>query len=253
MSSNIVLILGAGPNIGAATAKYFTEKGYKTIVVSRNPSEEITKSADLAIKADFSNPSSIASIFASAKAKIGIPNVVIYNSYKGLINPDPFSFPLDEWIAGQNVNFISAYAAAQEAVAGFRHLAPSTLKTFAFTGNLQIHRAFPLLMHLGVSKNAAAHMMECGAMAYEKEGFRFYYVDERMEDGSAMKSALLGGQAHAEEFWKMATRPDQGPWEHTFVAGKGYVDFEGSTGKLPDLKALEEKAAAAKSSKMRAS
>jgi hypothetical protein len=73
---------------------------------------------------------------------------------------------------------------------------------------------------------------------------RFYFVDERVEDGSSPFQSL-NGQAHAEEFYKLATRPDQGPWEYTFVASKGYVDFEGSIGTLPDFKGIEERVAAA--------
>jgi len=67
---------------------------------------------------------------------------------------------------------------------------------------------------------------------------RFYYVDERGEDGSPMSHVTAS--AHAEEFYKMATRLDQGPWEYTFAAGKGYMDFEGRIGTIPDLSFLEE-------------
>jgi hypothetical protein len=94
------------------------------------------------------------------------------SAYIGIINPDPFVVPADEWIVGLNINLISGYAAAQEAVAGFRQLPATALKTFTFTGNVQVHTAVPVLMHLGASKNAAAHMIECAALAYDKEGFR---------------------------------------------------------------------------------
>ena len=67
---------------------------------------------------------------------------------------------------------MSGYAAAQEAVAGFRQLPENTLKTFLFTGNVQLHTAITIAMHLGVSKRAAAYMIECAALVYEKEGFR---------------------------------------------------------------------------------
>lgn len=67
---------------------------------------------------------------------------------------------------------------------------------------------------------------------------RFYFVDERKEDGGPMTSDL-GGLYHAEEFYKLATSPEQGPWEHTFVGGKGYVDFKGNIGDLSFIKHLE--------------
>jgi len=45
----------------------------------------------------------------------------------------------------------------------------------------------------------------------------------------------LGGQAHAEFYYDLVTKKEQGPWEATFVAGKGYVDFEGKVGEIPSV------------------
>lgn len=79
MSSNIILILGAGPNIGLHITKFFHSKSYHTAVVARNPSEELIKAADLVIKADFSDATNIRGIFDEVKEKLGVPNVVVYN------------------------------------------------------------------------------------------------------------------------------------------------------------------------------
>jgi hypothetical protein len=43
----------------------------------------------------------------------------------------------------------------------------------------------------------------------------------------------LGGQVHAETYYELVTGEHQGPWEYTFVKGKGYVDFEGKVGAIP--------------------
>lgn len=55
-------------------------------------------------------------------------------------------------------------------------------------------------------------------------GNRFYYGDERKTDGTAIYR--VNGDAHAEEYWKLAEAKEQGPWLQTFVKGRGYVDFE---------------------------
>lgn len=78
-TSNIILILGAGPNLGISIIKYFSSKGFKTVAVARTPLPELQKISDLVIQADFANPSSIPSIFSEVKAKLGFPNVVVYN------------------------------------------------------------------------------------------------------------------------------------------------------------------------------
>lgn len=78
--SKIILILGAGPNIGLNIARVFSSKGsYKTVIVSRNPKEEVIKGSDLSLQADFTNPNSIKGIFDEVKEKFGVPNVVVYN------------------------------------------------------------------------------------------------------------------------------------------------------------------------------
>lgn len=37
----------------------------------------------------------------------------------------------------------------------------------------------------------------------------------------------INGQNHAEFYLELAKKKEQGPWEATFVLGKGYVDFGG--------------------------
>ena len=43
----------------------------------------------------------------------------------------------------------------------------------------------------------------------------------------------MSGPYHAEYYYQLATAQEQGPWESTFVGGKGYVDFAGKVGELP--------------------
>lgn len=79
MASKVILVLGAGPNIGMSLIKQFASKGYKTAGVSRTPTAELKGAATLALSADFSKPETIKPVFDEVKAKIGIPNVVVYN------------------------------------------------------------------------------------------------------------------------------------------------------------------------------
>ena len=50
-------------------------------------------------------------------------------------------------------------------------------------------------------------------------------VTRRKADGKAMYSAI-SGDSHANFYWDLAQRKEQGPWDATFVDGK-YVDFGG--------------------------
>lgn len=76
-----------------------------------------------------------------------------------------------------NINAISAYAAAQHAVAAWAELpASSTPPTFIFTGNCTNVQAIPPLLDLGISKSAAAHFIEIASMCYlEKYKYASYF------------------------------------------------------------------------------
>lgn len=53
----------------------------------------------------------------------------------------------------------------------------------------------------------------------------FYYADERKADGGSV-GGEINGDNHAEFFWKLVGKKEQGPWDATFV-GHEYVDFGG--------------------------
>ena len=49
---------------------------------------------------------------------------------------------------------------------------------------------------------------------------------------------LIDGEAHGEEFWKLANRKEQAPVNYTFVKGKGYVKFESN--RIREVKGLDK-------------
>jgi len=79
MSSKVVLILGGGQNIGKSLIQKFSSNGFKVGLASRTLYPSLVEAADVSVQADFSNPSSIKSVFSQIVAKIGTPNIVIYN------------------------------------------------------------------------------------------------------------------------------------------------------------------------------
>ncbi|THY84105.1 hypothetical protein D6C92_09406 [Aureobasidium pullulans] len=97
MAQNTILFLGAGGNIGASSVKLFKSKGYKVASVARTIRKEVSEHSDLVMTADFSDPTTINSIFETVERELGVPNVV-----KDIV-----------------INIVSAYAAAQAAVESF--------------------------------------------------------------------------------------------------------------------------------------
>jgi NAD(P)-dependent dehydrogenase (short-subunit alcohol dehydrogenase family) len=75
----VLLLIGAGPNIGAAVAKKFADNGCKVALAARSLSSGIQENGYLHVKADLSNPESVPQIFRSVRENHGIPNIVVYN------------------------------------------------------------------------------------------------------------------------------------------------------------------------------
>jgi len=81
MTSPVLLILGAGPNIGVHVAKTFAAKGYKIALASRK--DHTVDDTQLHIPVDLTKPESVAGVFETVKAKLGSsPSAVVYNGKK---------------------------------------------------------------------------------------------------------------------------------------------------------------------------
>lgn len=79
MASPIILIFGAGPNIGQHVGRAFAAKGYKVAFTSRKAKDEDNTADQVNISADMSDPNSVVEVFSKVKALLGIPSVVVYN------------------------------------------------------------------------------------------------------------------------------------------------------------------------------
>ncbi|KAL7911508.1 hypothetical protein GGI35DRAFT_491688 [Trichoderma velutinum] len=223
MAQKVALILGYGPNVGFDVAEAFAAQGYKVAIVSR--SKKDVKLQCLQLQADFSDPSSIEGIFAKVISELGHPSVVVYNASSLNLNS---SSPLDEQIAGfqrdNNINIVSAYVAAHLATKSFAALSSESSKTFIYTGNKLPFMIVRPLLSQGVGKAGAAHLMHYLAEDYKESGYKFYFADERKPDGDPVYAAI-DGPAHATFYTELAKQKIQGPWNATFVKGKGYVAF----------------------------
>jgi len=231
-AQSVILVLGAGPNVGKAVAKKFAQAGYAVALAARRAESGKTPEGYRSIKADLSSPSLVPSIFETVKSEFGRPpNVVVYNA--ATLTPPPdvnslFSLPSENLVRDLNVNTISAYVAAQEAVKGFDELPKETTKAFIYTGNILNTKILPvpMIVSLGVGKSASAYWIGTADATYADKGYRFFYADQRKPDGSQMDMGV-DGDAHADFFWQLASGETTVPWHATFVKDKGYVNFSG--------------------------
>ncbi|KAM0433392.1 hypothetical protein ACHAPT_004270 [Fusarium lateritium] len=234
--AKILLILGAGKNIGQGVANKFRSAGYRVALVSRSAEDRKTNpDGDLTLRADLSDPSSVPGIFGAVKEQLGgPPNVVVYNA--ATLTPptdlqNPFTVPVEAFEKDLNVLNTSAYVAAREAVSGFEATSADITRAFIYTGNglAGATAPVPLLVDLGTGKSAASYWIGSASGFYKDKGYKFYYADERNAEGGGVPLDQLSGKAAGEFYWKLAEEKQDIPWFATFVPGKGYVHFPNSS------------------------
>ena len=75
----VVLIFGAGANVGLSVAQKFKDNSYAVAAVSRTIKDELKEVAHKTIACSVT-PEEVPKIFAEVEKELGPPSVVIYNS-----------------------------------------------------------------------------------------------------------------------------------------------------------------------------
>lgn len=174
----VVLILGSGPRVGASVAQEFKNSGYSVAIASRKGINGKTDDGYLSIKADFASPSSIPDVFSAVKSEFGsAPSVVVYNAAALTPPPDQssvLSVSAEAVTKDLNVNVVSPYVAAQQAITAWEFLPQDTKKTFIYTGNAMNELIVPMppMLDLGMGKSASAFWVGLADALYKAKGYR---------------------------------------------------------------------------------
>lgn len=179
--SPVILVLGAGRNIGTGVAARFGAAGYSVAVVSRSfpsPPSPDPQTGYFRIRADLSRPDDVKGAFAEVKKQFGAPpRVVVYNAANVSPPPDPenlFSLPLEVVEADLGLMNSGAWVAAGEAVKEWGEAGDSKGR-FIYTGNALNAKVLPVpaLVTLGIGKNAAWYWISLADQVYKgKNGWR---------------------------------------------------------------------------------
>ncbi|SPO07020.1 uncharacterized protein DNG_09714 [Cephalotrichum gorgonifer] len=231
MSSKVLFIIGGGPRIGHSVSKKFLREGYQVAIGRRNT--EKTAGAEgldgvVPVYTDVTKPESIAAAFEEVEAKLGTPNIVVYNA--AAFTPpsdanDPFRVPTASFENDLTVNVSGAYTALHHATQGFQSLkaqsAEGNVPPFVFiaTGNVTPFTPLPIAVTLGTGKAALAYLISAGAVAYKEAGFRFYFASQVTEEGRAVSYPGVSGDAHGDAYWRIVKGEiEEGNWDLRFVA-----------------------------------
>jgi NAD(P)-dependent dehydrogenase (short-subunit alcohol dehydrogenase family) len=186
-ANSVALILGYGPGIGASVAKKLASNGYKVAVASRSGgSSPKTTEGFLSLKADFTKPHSIPALFKAVNNEFNAaPSVVIYNAAVRTpppVNNSIFSTSADTLVSDFDINTISPYIAAQQAVSEWDKLPKEIKKSFIYTGNILNVSIIPspIMMTLGMGKSASAYWIGLADALHSSQGIRWGFSLSRL-------------------------------------------------------------------------
>lgn len=221
--SPVAVVVGVGPGLGAAVARRFAE-GYTVAVLARKEEyltslvKEIESAGGhaLAVPTDVSKEEQIVAAFATIRAKLGVPDVLIYNAAMRpvgrLMETKPTTFE-NTW----RVSVLGAFLCCQQVVPDM--LAKST-GVILFTGATAGVKPFPTSAAFGPAKFALRGLGQVLARDLGPQGIHVAYINvDGAIDMSAIRQRfpnlkaedMLKPSAIANTYWHLAHQ-DRSSW-----------------------------------------
>jgi NAD(P)-dependent dehydrogenase (short-subunit alcohol dehydrogenase family) len=219
----VAVVIGVGAGLGAALARRFAA-GYTMALVARSAPylAQLAREIDvqggraLAVAADVARATEIDTAFATIRAQLGAPDVLIYNAamrpFGRLMETKPSTFE-NTW----RVNAFGAFLAAQQVVPAMLERGRGVI---LFTGATAGTKPFPTSAAFGPAKFAMRGLAQVLARDLGPQGIHVAYVNvdgpidmpfirQRMPD--AQEEDLLKPAAIAESYWHLAHQ-DPSAW-----------------------------------------
>jgi NAD(P)-dependent dehydrogenase (short-subunit alcohol dehydrogenase family) len=133
MTEPVALIVGAGPGISGAFGEALVADGYRVALAARHRDRLEPLAAAMgatAFESDAASPASLESLFDEVEARLGQPEVVLYNP-SARIRGDLLSLDMDAAAAALQITALGALATAQQAA---RRMLPRGRGSLFFTG-----------------------------------------------------------------------------------------------------------------------
>ena len=164
-----VVIVGAGPGIGAATARRFDAAGYPVVLLSRNAATTGDLAAELnatTAEADAGDLASLAIAFQVVREVVGDPGVLVFNAL-AFVPGSPTEVDLDAFDAALSANVTGALACVQEVVPAMRAAGCGTILLTG--GGMALHPVAGVAA-VGVAKAAQRSLFQSLASELGPDG-----------------------------------------------------------------------------------
>ena len=229
--SNVILIVGAGPGLGASIGRRFAREGFKVAVASRSKDkiEAVAAGIDGAkgYAVDTTDDAGVRQLFKDVTADMGAPNVVVFNASgrvrKGIIDTEAQEF-IDSWMVSCHGGFLVGREAA-------RLMAPKGEGTILFTGATASVKSYANSASFAVGKFGLRALAFSMAREFGKQGVHVGHVivdggieSERRPAEADSPDKWLHPDAIADSYWHLHAQHrsswtvelDVRPWVENF-------------------------------------
>jgi short-subunit dehydrogenase len=210
-----LLLIGAGPGLGAAIARRFAEGGYRVTLLARSTDALGKLAAELAdtganldtISADASDPDGLGAGLAALYGQDGAPGLIIYNAVMG--TPDQLlTSSVAHLQTAYAVDVIGAIVAAQVAAPAMR---TAGFGTILVTGGGFADYPIPALATVSLGKAALRSAATMLGADLQEDGIR---VATLTIAGQIAADTAFAPDRIAERYWDVV-QSDQ-PWQSEF-------------------------------------
>ncbi|MHA2787560.1 SDR family NAD(P)-dependent oxidoreductase [Corynebacterium sp. S7] len=220
LDSNRLLVIGAGPGLGASIAKRFAREGFAVTLAARTPKNLDPIVAELTdmgadgdtLQVDAANISGFEAEL-QRYAQHRAPGVVVYNVAKFVPNRI-LETPLAEQAAAYNTDVLGAIAAAQV-------LSPAMVEagrgTFIITGGGFGHHPSPEYATLSIGK---AGVLATSAILHAELAPHNVHATSVTVHGAIAPGTAFDPDTIAETYWQLHTQPAEEWTAETLFSGE---------------------------------
>lgn len=233
--ADVILIVGAGPGMGAAIGRRFAREGFKVAMAGRTLKKVQTLAADIdgakGYACDATDEASVKAMYDAVKQDMGEPNVVVFNA-SGRVRKSILDIEVGEFEEAWKISCLGGFIVGRDAA---RIMTPKGEGTILFTGATASVKSYANSAGFAVGKFGLRALSFSMAREFGPKGIHVAHIiidggiradhrpDYRQEDPNK-PDKWLDPDAIAENYWVMHAQHrsswtaeiDVRPWVENF-------------------------------------
>lgn len=229
--SDVILIVGAGPGLGASIGRRFAKEGFRVAVASRTQSKIETVAGAIpgakAYTVDATDEAAVVGLFEQVTADLGAPDVAVFNA-SGRVRKSILDIEGGEFKEAWEAACFGGFLVGREAA---RRMVPKKAGTILFTGATASVKSYANSAGFAVGKFGLRALSFSMAREFGREGVHVAHVvvdggieSERRPADSEQADRWLQPDAIADSYWHLHSQHrsswtaelDVRPWVENF-------------------------------------